>query len=72
MSQAEIDKIKEDILILQYRMGGAEYLIRTLVQRMHENEIKSVESEINQTIANYGANSAVAKVLEESLRLLSK
>jgi len=71
MSQSDIDKIKEDIEILQYRMGGAEYLIRVLVQRMHENEVKAIESEINQTISNYGANSAVAKVLEESLRLLS-
>lgn len=72
MSQQDIDKLKEDIKILQYRMGGAEYLIRCLVQRMHPNETLAIELEIKDTIAKYGEDSAVAEQLHESLRLLSK
>lgn len=72
MSQNEIEKIKEDIQVLQYRMGGAEYLIKIIVQKMHPNEIAAIETEINNNIQKFGQNSAVADVLNESLRLLNK
>lgn len=72
MSQNEIDKIKDDILVLQYRMGGAEYLIRCLIQRMHPNEIKAIETELNNSISNLPANSQPVNILNESLRLLQK
>lgn len=72
MSQNEIDKIKEDIRVLQCRMGGAEYLIKIIVQKMHPNEIAAIETEIKNNIQNFGQNSTVADVLNESLRLLNK
>lgn len=67
-----INKIKEDIEILQYRMGGAEYLIKYLTQRIPDNEIAMIKTEIDDSIKTCGRESVVAKILEESLRLLSK
>ncbi|HDG1697542.1 hypothetical protein HII27_21185 [Kluyvera sp. SCKS090646] len=72
MSNQDIDKLKEDVQILQDRMGGAEYLVKILIQKMHTNEIKQIENDIKSNINKFGANSAVAKILEESLRLLGK
>jgi len=72
MSDQDIDKLKEDVQVLQDRMGGAEYLIKIMIQKMHTNEIAEIEKEIRKNIDQFGANSAVAKILKESLRLLSK
>lgn len=72
MSNQDIDKLKEDVQILQDRMGGAEYLIKIMIQKMHTNEIKQIENDIQSKINEFGANSAIAKILEESLRLLGK
>lgn len=70
MSQSEIEKIKEDLQHLQYRVGGAEYLIKVLTKRLSHNELSIIEKEIKETIVNYGGSTSVAKVLEESLRML--
>lgn len=72
MTQNEIDKIKEDIQVLQNRMGGAEYLIKVLVQKMHPNEIAQIENEIQKNIQSFGQNSTVVDIFNESLRLLGK
>lgn len=72
MTQNEIDKIKEDIQVLQNRMGGAEYLIKVLVQKMHPNEIAEIENEIQKNIQSFGQNSTVVDIFNESLRLLGK
>lgn len=72
MSYQDLDKIKEDIQILQYRMGGSEYLIKIMIQKMHPDEVKAIEEEIRKNINQFGSNNPITKILEESLRLLGK
>lgn len=72
MALSDIDLIKKDIMVLQNRIGGAEFLIKALVLKMHPNEVKAIENEIIEAIQNHGADSAVADILNESLRLLGE
>lgn len=73
MSQEkDIEQLKKDLQILQTRVGGAEFVIKQLVQKLHPNEISALENEMKNTINNYGSNSAVTKVMEEGLRLIGK
>ncbi|EMS7100853.1 hypothetical protein WFP10_10430 [Yersinia enterocolitica] len=71
MSDAGIlAKLQGDIEILQNRIGGAEYVIKLLVQKMHQNEIEEMEKIIQESIKNFGEESEVASVMNESLRLI--
>ncbi|WP_122095678.1 hypothetical protein [Rahnella sp. Larv3_ips] len=65
-----IQDLKDEIETLQYRMGGTEYLIKLLVQKMHPNEIADIKSIMNEAISVHKQDGAVVKVLNEGLRLL--
>lgn len=67
-----LNDILEEIKTLQYRVGGAEFIIKSLAQRMSPEELRLVELEIKNAIANYGPDSSVAKLMDNSLRLLGK
>lgn len=44
MSQEkDIEQLKEDLQILQTRVGGAEFVIKQLVQKLHPNEISALD-----------------------------
>lgn len=73
MTHEEIlDGLIEEVKTLQYRVGGAEFIIKSLVQKMSPEELTAVEIEIKEAISNYGSNSAVGEVMHNSLRLLGK
>ncbi len=68
----EIKQMREDIEMLQYRMGGAEYLVKYLTQQLSEDDLRLINKEISEAITNFGEDSTVAKILNESLRILSR
>ncbi|MCW2484993.1 hypothetical protein J5069_03685 [Candidatus Symbiopectobacterium sp. NZEC127] len=68
----ELEIIKNEIEFLQHRLGGAEYLIKILIQKLPSEEITAIEKIINDNIEIYGSDSVSTDVLNESLRLLGK
>lgn len=65
-----LKRIYDEIEILQSRIGGAEYVIKYLSQKLPPNEINDLIAEMEEAIKNYGEGSAVAKIMDEGLRVL--